>query len=52
MSALDIGTDLYRTLFTATARKENKILNGRSRRESSVHLIIMIVCKMKMFLKR
>ena len=46
MSALEIATDLYRTLWTATAKKENKILNGRSRRESSVHSI-MIVCKMK-----
>ena len=47
MSAVEISTDLYRTLFTATRRKENKILNGRSRGESSVHLI-KIECKMKM----
>ena len=46
MSASEIARDLYRTLWTATAKKENKILNGRSRRESSMHLI-MIVCKMK-----
>ena len=49
MSALEIATDLYRTLWTATdAKKEDKILNGRSKRDcASVHLI-MIVCKMKM----
>ena len=47
MSALEIATDLYRTLWTTIAKKEDKILNGRSRRESSMHLI-MIVCKMKM----
>ena len=47
MSALEIATDLHRTLRTASAKKEDKILNGRSRRESSMHLI-MIVCKMKM----
>ena len=33
-------------LWTATAKKENKILNGRSRRESYMHLIT-IVYKMK-----
>ena len=47
MSALEIATDLYRTLWTATAKKEDKILNGRSKRDSSVHLI-MIMGKMKM----
>ena len=47
MSALEIATDLYRTLWTTIAKKEDKILNGRSRRESSVHLI-MIVFRMKM----
>ena len=35
MSALEIATDLYRTLWTTIAKKEDKILNGRSRRESS-----------------
>ena len=41
MSALEIATDLYRTLWTATAKKEDKILNGRSKRDSSVHLIMI-----------
>ena len=46
MSALEIATDIYRALWTATEKIENKILYGRSRRKSSVHLI-MIVCKIK-----
>ena len=47
MSALEIATDLYRTTMDCDCKERDKILNGRSRRESSMHLI-MIVCKMKM----
>ena len=44
MSALEIATDLYRTTMDCDCKERDKILNGRSRRESSVHLI-MVVCK-------
>ena len=39
MSALEIATDLYRTTMDCDCKERDKILNGRSRRESSMHLI-------------